>query len=142
MIRAIASTRLAAVLFVLTTACARPPMGPPAIEGTWTIVSAASGGRAFPASAFGGSALVLAGGRYQFQADSGEYRILPDLSPAALDVIGRKGPNAGKTIPTIFTMQGDTLVIAYDLSGTARPTSFTSEAGSRVFLARYLRAVR
>jgi uncharacterized protein (TIGR03067 family) len=133
------SLRLAALL-VIVAACARPAQGPPAIEGTWTVASAVLGGRTLPAAVFGNSPLVLVAGRYQFQTDSGEYRILPDASPAALDVIGRKGPNAGKTIPTIFTMQGDTLVIAYDLSATARPTTFTSEAGSRVFLARYVRA--
>ena len=82
----------------------------------------------------------MAGGQYSFQSDSGEYAVIPDSVPAGMDVRGRAGPNAGKTIPAIFKVQGDTLTICYDLSGKARPTDFRSEAGTQLFLVRYTRS--
>ena len=119
--------------------CAAPPQGAPAIEGTWAIASTTLGGQELPLAAFQNSPLRLAGGRYVFQNDSGEYSVIPDAVPTAIDVRGRQGPNAGKTIPAIFKLQGDTLTICYDLSCKARPKDFRSEAGTQLFLARYTR---
>ncbi len=136
-----ASVRLLRLAVLIAfAACARPAQGPPSVEGTWNVAGATLGGRELPAAVFANTPLLLDHGRYRFQTDSGEYRVMPDASPAAMDVVGHKGPNAGKTIPTIFKMQGDTLVICYDLAGAVRPTEFASAAGSRHFLARYVRA--
>ena len=115
------------------------PQGTPAIEGTWAIASASLGGKELPLAAFQNNPLRLAGGRYSFQNDSGEYSVIRDAVPTAIDVRGRQGPNAGRTIPAIFKVQGDTLTICYDLSGKARPKDFRSEAGTQLFLVRYTR---
>ena len=134
------SLHLLVVAFSATAlGCAVRPHHTPAIEGTWAITSASLGGQELPLAAFQSSPLRLAGGRYAFQNDSGEYSMIPDSVPAAIDVRGRQGPNAGRTIPAIFKVQGDTLTICYDLSGTARPKDFRSEAGTQLFLVRYTR---
>ena len=130
---------LAAGLVATALGCAAPSPATPAIEGTWVVASAALGGKDLPLQAFQNSPLRMAGGRYAFQSDSGEYAVIPGAVPAALEVRGRQGPNAGKTIPAIFKVQGDTLTICYDLSGTARPKDFRSEPGTQLFLARYTR---
>ena len=77
------------------------------------------------------------------QADLDHARVTlpaPDLRRGALDVVGVVGPNAGKTFPSIFALQGDTLTICYDMSGTARPTEFVSPPGTMILLARYVRS--
>ena len=41
--------------------------------------------------------------------------------PRAMDIVGTKGPNQGKTIPAIYEFTDTTLRVCYDLSGKARP---------------------
>ena len=135
------SVRASLVALLATTlACAALPRGTPAIEGTWVVTRATLGGKEVPLAAFQNSALRLAGGQYAFRNDSGEYAVIADAVPSAIDVRGRVGPNAGKTIPAIFDLRGDTLTICYDLSGKARPKDFRSDAGTLLYLARYTRA--
>lgn len=137
-----ASLRLlvAAFLAIALGCAAAPRQTAPAIDGDWKVASATLGGQTLPLSVFDDSPLRLAGGRYEFQNDTGQYVIVPGSVPTALDVRGIRGPNAGRTIPAILKMAGDTLVIAYDLSGTSRPADFRSDPGTQVFLARYVRA--
>jgi uncharacterized protein (TIGR03067 family) len=119
--------------------CSAPAQRSPSIEGTWVVTKAELGGKEMPLAAFANSPLRLAGGRYEFQNDSGEYSVIPGPPPTAMDVRGQQGPNAGRTIPAIFRAQGDTLTICYDLSCKARPKDFRTEAGTQLFLVRYAR---
>lgn len=70
-------------------------------------------------------------------ADRGTYTIDSASVPAAMTITGVDGPNAGKTIPAIFEIDGDTLTVCYNLVGAARPGAFESPAGSMLFLVRY-----
>src|SRR4030095_5101568 len=81
--------------------------------------------------------LILADGRYTFQNDKGEYKLSPSEKPKAMDIIGKEGPNQGKTFLAIYELSGDTLRICYDLSGKTRPQEFSTKAGTRQFLVTY-----
>ena len=129
----------AAIPLVLALVACGQGGGTASIEGTWTIASATVGGKDVAVAAFQGSPLMLSGGKYIFQNDTGEYTLTPG-TPAALEVRGLQGPNAGRVIPAIVKVEHDTLVICYDLSGTAAPKAFVSEEGTQQFLARFARA--
>lgn len=137
--RRLSRTTLALSLAAIALACARTPT-PPALDGSWAIISAQLGGKDLPVTVFGNSRLQLAAGKYVFQNDTGEYAVIPGTQPAALEIRGQHGPNAGKTIPTIFQLQADTLTICYDLSGSSRPKAFVSDSGTQLFLVRYIRS--
>ncbi len=47
------------------------------------------------------------------------------------------GPNKGKTFLAIYKLDGDKLVICYDLTGKARPKEFKTEPKSMLFLVTY-----
>ena len=111
-----------------------------AIEGEWVIEDAVLAGQPVPLSAIGAGKLHLDAGRYEFQEDHGDYVVLPGTTPAALDVHGTDGPNAGKTFLAIYSIKDDAMTIVYDLSGTHRPGTFQSHVGTREYLVHYRRA--
>lgn len=133
-----------AVLVVLVAGCAAPRQEQetraPGVDGSWSIISATLGGQDLPVAALQGTPLELHDGHYTFQNDTGTYAVLPNTDPAALDVIGVRGPNAGKTFPSIFKLDGDTLTICYDLAMMERPREFVSPPATQIFLARYTRS--
>jgi uncharacterized protein (TIGR03067 family) len=72
--------------------------------------------------------------------DKGTYTLDEAARPKGMTITGTEGPNKGKTFPAIYELQGDTLRLCYDLSGTKRPTEFKSSAGTELFLVTYTRA--
>ncbi len=127
----------AGMLSLSLAACTSPQVRQATVEGDWALTSATLGGKELPLASFGGL-LRLHGGNYVFQNDSGSY-VLLEGKPRAMDVLGAQGPNAGKTIPAIYRLDGDAITICYDLSGKARPVEFKSAAGTLQFLAVYAR---
>ena len=87
--------------------------------------------------------LKLDNGKYEVLVgdapDKGTYTIDPATKPKAITVAGTEGPNQGQTFPAIYELEGDTLRICYDLSGTKRPTEFKSIAGTKLYLVTYQR---
>ena len=57
-----------------------------------------------------------------------------------MDVLGTEGPNKGKTFPSIYELDGDTLKICYTLEGKDRPAGFESKEGTETLLVTYKRA--
>jgi uncharacterized protein (TIGR03067 family) len=108
------------------------------LQGVWTVERAQLGTSNLTPQMFG-ARLLLGEGSYEFQGDRGEFRVLPNSNPAAMDIVGRSGPNAGRTIPAIFERKGDLLIVCYDLGGRSRPTAFDSPAGAQWLLVRYIR---
>ena len=68
-------------------------------------------------------------------ADQGSYTI---ESEGHLTLAGMIGPNAGKTIPSIYKFTGDQLSICYGLGGS-RPKKFTTQGGEQLYLVNYQR---
>ena len=56
-----------------------------------------------------------------------------------MDIKGTDGPNKGKTIKTIYKIDGDTVTLCYELGGDGRPTKFESKPESKQFLVVYKR---
>ena len=109
------------------------------IEGTWVILEAELGGQKLPDENIKAAKLILDEGKYRFQNDQGEYKLYPGEKIKAMDIMGREGPNKGKTFLAIYELEGDTLKICYDLAGKIRPKEFKTEAGTRQFLVTYKR---
>ncbi len=112
------------------------------IQGTWLPVKAELHGQPLPDPVLKMIVLKMNGGKYEVTAenvDKGTYTIDTAAKPRTIDVQGVEGPNAGKKIPAIYELHGDTLRICYGLGGSPRPTEFKSPSGSKVFLVTYER---
>jgi uncharacterized protein (TIGR03067 family) len=113
------------------------------IQGTWKPVTAELAGKPFPDEVRKAMTLVLTDGKYTFtigeQKDEGTVKLDPAKSPRAMDVVGTKGPNQGKTFLAIYELKGDTLRVCYDLSGKARPKEFKTQPDTGLFLVEYKR---
>jgi len=128
--------RIALALFVLVALAGCKSQD---VAGTWAPVRAQLAGNEFPIAAFDGGRLHLTSSTYEFAGDKGTVAIVSMKAPAKMDIHGIEGPNAGKDIPAIFALAGDSLTICYQLGAGPRPTAFVSPAGSKVLLITYAR---
>ncbi len=110
-------------------------------QGTWLIEEAELGGTKFPDEVRKMIKLVIDGDKYTVTTgegvDKGTVKLDPKTSPKSMDVMGTDGPNKGKTFLAIYELNGDTMKICYDLSGTARPKEFKTKQGTVLFLVTY-----
>ena len=111
-----------------------------ALVGQWTPVGAEMGGKDFPISNFGGASLTLTQHDYDFAGDRGSYAVLSEGPPGRMDIQGEQGPNAGRLIPALYEVSGDSLTVCYQLGPGVRPQAFQSPEGSQILLVRYHRA--
>ena len=113
------------------------------MDGTWKPVAAELAGKPFPDDALKAMKLVVSEGKYAVtvgeQTDEGTVKLDPAKKPRAMDVVGTKGPNKGKTILAVYELKDDTLRVCYDLSGKARPAEFKTKADTQLFLVEYKR---
>jgi uncharacterized protein (TIGR03067 family) len=113
------------------------------LQGTWTPVTAELGGKPFPDDILKTMKLVVTDGKYAVtvgeQTDEGTVKLDAAKKPRAMDILGTKGPNKGKTIPAIYEVSDTTLRVCYDLSGKAHPTEFKTKADTQLFLVEYKR---
>lgn len=72
--------------------------------------------------------------------DGGQYRVDEGRAPAALDIVGRSGPNAGRTLLAIYELNGDELTVCYDLEGRERPASMQAQPDQLLLRITYTRA--
>jgi uncharacterized protein (TIGR03067 family) len=109
------------------------PFTPPAIDGRWRPIAAWIAGEVLPVRDLRVALLVFNRGSYQVidrqahVADSGEYRLLAESDPPAIDIEGTDGPHAGRRLRAIYDLGGDLLSISYDLQGGPRPLSSEPE---------------
>lgn len=113
------------------------------LEGTWLPTSAELAGDPFPADILKVMKLVIKDGKYTVtvgkQEDTGTIKVDPSAKIKSIDVVGMEGPNKGKTFLAIYELNGDTMKVCYDLSGTNRPTEFKTEKKTKLFLVTYKR---
>jgi uncharacterized protein (TIGR03067 family) len=97
------------------------------LEGAWVPVAANVAGRELVVNDLRVKYLVLDAGGYSIVdrtnqiVDSGEYLVDDDASPQTMDIVGREGPNAGRTMLAIYQLDADRLTVCYDLDGKERP---------------------
>jgi uncharacterized protein (TIGR03067 family) len=113
------------------------------MQGSWKPVTAELAGKPFPDEVLKVMKLVVTDGKYTVtvgeQTDEGTVKLDVAKSPRAMDIVGTKGPNQGKTIPAIYELTDTTLRVCYDLSGKARPREFKTQADTQLFLVEYKR---
>ena len=116
------------------------------LEGAWVPVAATVAGAALEVSDLRVRYLLLESGHYRIVdrsnrvVDTGDYRTGDEPEPAQLDIIGRTGMGAGRTLRAIYELTGDALTVCYDLEGGERPGSMHAEAGQLLLRIAYTRA--
>jgi hypothetical protein len=57
-----------------------------------------------------------------------------------MDIVGRSGPHAGRTMRAIYQLRGDELTVCYDLEGRGRPANMQPQADQLLLRITYTRA--
>lgn len=129
---------LGLLLVTLLAACSKEP--PKAkLAGEWVPQSAELGGKPFMVSNFAGATLRLTENSFQFGKDSGSYDVDVQSTPAQMNIYSVKGPSAEKDIPAIFKLEGNQLVVCYQLGEGERPMQFKTADSTDELLVRYRR---
>jgi uncharacterized protein (TIGR03067 family) len=132
-----------AVAVSLGACAAGSPDDAKAVQGSWKPARAELAGQPMTDAVLKSISLKLENGKYEVlvsdKPDRGTYALDSTSKPKSMTITGTEGPNAGKTFPAIYELNGDTLRICYDLSGAKRPTEFKSVAGTKLYLVTYQR---
>jgi uncharacterized protein (TIGR03067 family) len=115
------------------------------IQGSWVPAKAELAGAPMPEAVVKSILLKINKDEYEVTVqgqpgtDRGIVTLDTSLTPKAMKITGVLGPNAGKTFPAIYELDGDTLRICYDLSGAQRPKEFKTSKGTKLYLVTYAR---
>jgi uncharacterized protein (TIGR03067 family) len=90
----------------------------PALEGTWQMIRAELKGELAPALVTSQTVLELKAGTYTVRyagqvMDTGTYEL--GAEPGRMVLHGTSGPNAGRTIPSLYQLAGNRLRVWYGL---------------------------
>ena len=86
----------------------------------------------------GGYSIIDRGNRV---VDTGNYLVNGSARPATMDIVGREGPNAGRTMLAIYRLEGDNLTVCYDLDGPDRPLDMQCRQDQLLLSITYARAL-
>jgi len=118
------------------------------LEGAWVPVQATVGGYSLVVDELRVKYLVFDSGGYSIidrtnqVVDSGEYLVDDGASPQSIDIVGREGPNAGRTMLAIYQLEADRLTVCYDLDGQERPSDLQADDDDQLLLSiTYTRAL-
>ena len=114
------------------------------LTGTWIAQGAEFAGESIPLPP---TRWLITGDHYVVEGPAGrdEGRLVLNLAvtPPHLDLVGTRGPNAGRTIPAIFRMRGNLLQLCYGVGASEvtqpRPSTLTTAPGVAQMLIRYRR---
>jgi uncharacterized protein (TIGR03067 family) len=105
-------------------------------QGTWSLTAITRDGEEVPAEELAELRLVIKGDKRVVKAgdevkSQSTYKLDPTKKPKAIDVTMSEGPLAGRTLPGIYEIEGDTQKLCLTLEeGAERPKEFTSKPGS------------
>ncbi|MDB6089552.1 MAG: hypothetical protein JWN85_2336 [Gammaproteobacteria bacterium] len=117
------------------------------LEGAWVPVAANVAGEELVVHELRVKYLVLDAGSYSIIdrsnhiVDVGEYLVDEATFPQAMDIVGREGPNAGRTMLAIYRLDADRLTVCYDLDGKERPTDMQAREDQLLLSITYTRAL-
>jgi uncharacterized protein (TIGR03067 family) len=116
------------------------------LEGAWIPVAASVSGQELVVAELRVKYLVLDGHDYSIIdrsnqiVDRGEYLVNDRTRPRTLDIVGRDGPNAGRSMLAIFELENNRLTVCYDLDGTSRPVNMQAHEDQLLLSITYERA--
>lgn len=115
-----------------------------ALTGKWEIVKSELGGADITEHLKEMKFEIKGGGKYVAELgkekDEGAFTIDLAKKPKEMDIKSTGGPNKGKLIKAIYKLDGDELVICYELGGDGeRPTKFETKPKSMQLLTTYKR---
>jgi uncharacterized protein (TIGR03067 family) len=116
-------------------------------QGTWQLISAESNGAKAPEERVRQTRVTITGNTHtvrfgdQVLAHDVSFEIDPTKTPKEVTDTINDGPNKGKQILGIYTLEGDTLTSCVAPIGKERPTEFAARPGSGHTL-RVFRRVR
>jgi uncharacterized protein (TIGR03067 family) len=109
------------------------------LQGTWVWVEAERAGKKAGPEEIKDFKMTFHGDKINVNPNpSGEnregiFKLDPTQKPKTIDLMPQDGPEKGKTIRGIYSLEGDTLKLCFDDQGDQdRPTDFTSKEGSRL----------
>jgi uncharacterized protein (TIGR03067 family) len=106
------------------------------LQGCWNIKSLEVDGARMPAPS--GARIVIEAGRFQSLGMGAVYegKIEVDAAqkPKSFDLVFTKGPEKGNRSLGIYKLQGGTWTICMTVTGTKRPKTFATTAGSGLAL--------
>jgi uncharacterized protein (TIGR03067 family) len=117
------------------------------LEGAWAPVAATVGGHSLVVAELRVKYLVLDSGGYSIIdrtnqiVDRGDYLADETASPKTIDIVGREGPNAGRTMLAIYQLEADKLTVCHDLDGKERPSDMQSNDAQLLLSITYTRAL-
>lgn len=114
------------------------------LEGTWEFESLEVAGNAVAPELLQNSKILIDGDRFRSESVGSIYEgiFLIDVEPkiCTIDIQFVEGPEAGNTNYGIFRFVESRLEICLDMYGKARPTKFTTVAGTGQALERLVRS--
>lgn len=119
---------------------------PRGLEGAWVPIAASVSGQELGVAELRVKYLVLDGHDYSIIdrsnqiVDRGEYLVNDRATPWTIDIVGRDGPNAGRSMLAIFELRGDRLTVCYDLDSRNRPADMESQEDQLLLSITYERA--
>ena len=99
------------------------------LQGAWQCVSFEEKGTSLPEEQIKTLKLTFKGYKASHagkdgKTDQATIKIDPSKKPKAIDLMLLTGPDKGKTVQGIYTIDGDTLTICGAQAGRERPTEF------------------
>ncbi|AMV30271.1 hypothetical protein VT84_38115 [Gemmata sp. SH-PL17] len=129
---------------LLTSAFIEEPKGDlKALQGTWLIEDAKLGGRDHKED-FKGMKLIVTDDKYVIDfgenSDKGTIKIDATQKPKHIDLTTReKGPFKGRTLPGLYELKDDTVVLCLNSEKPDRPTTFEAKAKTPLMLLTFKR---
>ena len=114
------------------------------IQGAWKMTYAEVKGLPLPPNKIAALKLVFKGDKHILYNGEkieamGSHRLDPAKKQKAIDITEEEGPNKGKSTRGIYLLDDDVFTVCYNTPDMARPTAFTSKAGSTIYLFIYKR---
>ena len=121
-------------------------VAPQGLEGAWVPIAASVSGKELLVAELRVKYLVLDGHDYNIVdrsnqiVDRGEYLVNDSSRPSTIDIVGRDGPNAGRSLLAIFELQDNRLTVCYNLEGQNRPANMQAQDDQLLLSITYERA--
>lgn len=113
------------------------------LQGNWTIMADERDGQ--PVSTDKGAKVTFTNDKFVTASGGktlrqGSIKLDPTKKPKTIDVTYTEGEFKGKTFHGVYTLEGDTWTICYNLTGDERPKEVPTKAGKGQLLFHLQRA--